>query len=260
MGNNFIFGHDFLAYTPVMSSADTNYPVANLLLYNNLFRHSRSTVKTEVTISIDMGAATVLAGVMLNDVNFTAAYVEGSADNVTWDFSQLIAISEDKTVKRYKIYVPLTAFNYRYFRVRITAQDPVARFPDTALSVFRIGTLVLCKQAVELTYNPAAGPYTVSGAYPEPLINKFMDGGDEVVSRGDTKRGNIKFSFSPTTLDQVGELRDLDAILKPTSNVVFYRNNGDTWECYLCRSRGAFETQESDVTFSTSTYELAENK
>lgn len=242
---NFKFGYNFLDYTPVASSEDTNYPASNLKDYAHLARHSRTLVKTECTYTCNFGSAKTLAGILLNDVNFTDAYIEGSANGSSWTYSVHVTITEDKGRKRYGIYTPLTAFSYQYFRIRITAQDPVARYPDAALSVFRIGTLVLCQSALEFTQNPSY-PYNRSFMKSEPLINEFLSGGREKISTGDLIHWEGDFSFDLSEIDVIeDEILEFNAIIDQVDYMVFFENRGNNSKSYLCQKDTTPEISES---------------
>ena len=259
MGNNFKFGYNFLDYTPVASSEDTGKPALNLKDYAHLVRHFRSLVKTEVTITCNFGSAKTLKGVLLNDVNFTDAYIEGSSNGSSWTYSIHVTITEDKGRKRYGIYAPLTAFSYQYFRIRITAQDPVARYPDTALSVFRIGTLCLCQSELEFTRNPSY-PYNRLFLKSEPLINKFLSGGREKISTGDLIHWEGDFSFDLAEIDVIeDEILEFNAVIDQVDYMVFFENRGNNSKSYLCQKDTIPEINESSNNImDTGKFELTE--
>ncbi len=231
---NFLFGYDFVSYSAVASSEDSNYPATNLSVYGFTKRHFRSLVSTEVTIVFDFTTAKALTGVLLNDVNFTDVYIEGHATD-SWgapSFSEQFTPAQDERTQRYKLYAALTAFNYRYMRLRIPSQAPVG-----SLSVFKIGTLVCLDTALTLTTNPAFG-YKYS-ANEQVAINEFESGGDERVNLGDLlwKGG---FAFDAYDRTDESDLWTLNNI-KKDENLVFFENRGDVSKVYLCRRDTAIE-------------------
>ena len=71
-------------------------------------------------MKFDFGGAKSLQGIMLNDVNFDKVVIQGNASDA-WGgpsyASGTLTVSQDKVTGRYKIYIPLTGFNYRYLRI-----------------------------------------------------------------------------------------------------------------------------------------------
>lgn len=224
--SNFVFGYDFIAPSITADSEDSTYPASNLILYGNTKRHWRSQVATEVKIVFDYTSAKTLLAVALFDCNFTSVYIEGSADDITYSFSQVFTISKDERTQRYDLYATLSAFNYRYMRIRIPAQTPV----DSA-TYFRIGTVVSLDILLTLTANPSY-PYAYT-TDERVTVNQFKSGGREVVNRGDLL---WKGSFQWPALEVANEpeLWTLNG-LKKDAKLIFYENNSDTSKAYICR-------------------------
>ena len=241
--STFQFAYNFINITDAMvtvSGQDTNYPKANMLNLANLRRHYRSLVTTETTVVIDFGSARAVAGLLLNDVNFTAATIQGNATNV-WtspSFSLSVTISADERVNRRKSFTQLTAFNFRYLRVVIPAQTPT-----DVLAYFRIGTLVCASSLLQLSSNPSY-PYSYQAAYPEPKEVRFPTGGFEQVDMGSYKTWSGSFSYNVAVKTSVTDLWTLDT-LKPTDYIVFAENRGDSSKSYLCKKRGSIEIDET---------------
>lgn len=240
---NFQIWEDYIELTDSMitlSSEDSNldYSKNQMLDLAHLRRHTRTAVKTEVTIDINFGSTKAIKAVFLNDINFTDIYIEGSTNGTDWVFSQQFTISKDKKVNRYKIHAALTGFYYQYMRIRITAQDPV-----DGLSIFRIGTLMCTENIFTFTQNPTY-PYRYRASYPEPLEVKFPDGGFEQVSQGSYKKWTGEFGFDLNVKENELELWTLDAI-DITAYLVFYENNNDSSKAYLCKKKEPLEIQWS---------------
>lgn len=255
---NFLFGYSankdnkFVDYTPVADSQDTNYPASNLKDYHHLKRHWRSLVTTEVKIVCDMAAAKTLMAVMLDDLNFTSVYIEGSADNVTYPFSQLFTISKDERVDRYKAYLVLTGFNYRYLRVRIPAQTPT-----DGLSAFRIGRVIALDTQLELPINPSY-PYDYEAPKKYKKI-EFESGGIEKINTGSNKIWHGDFGIEVFVRDTEGStLWQLDAI-DEDQLLVFYENRGATNKAYICMRDNSLKVSETYYNIGkTGSYEFQE--
>ncbi len=220
-----------MTYTPVASSQDSGYPASNLYDYAHLRRQWRSLVATEVTIVMNFAAAKAVLAVFLDDVNFANCYIAGNASDA-WgspSFPEVeFAISNDIRVNRHKVMAVLTGFNYQYMRIRIPAQTPA-----DGLSVFRIGRLACMDTVLELTQNPYY-PYPHEAGYPEPVVNSFLSGGEEVIEQGDYKIFQCSFDFRNYDIANESDLWTIDAIT-PGSYLVLHENLGDTERAYLCR-------------------------
>lgn len=256
--DRFFFGYSagkdnkFIDYAPTADSQDSNYPTSNLKDYHHLKRQWRSLVATEVKIVCDMASAKNLLGVMIEDVNFTSVYIEGSNDNVTYPFTQSFAISNDERVDRYKAYCVLTGFNYRYLRIRIPAQTPTDGLP-----AFRLGRILLIDSIIELPIN-LSYPYE----YEAPKRYKkveFESGGVEKINFGSNKIWRCDFGISRFVRDTGGTtLWQLDAI-DEDQLVVFFENRGDTSKAYVVMRDNSLKVSETFFNIGkTSNYEFQE--
>jgi len=253
---NFLFAYNFvplIASMLTLSSEDTNYGKANMLDLSHLKRHSRTLVQTEVTIVINFAVAKAVKSVLLNDVNFTSVTIQGNATD-SWgspSFTQNFVITKDERVQRYKLYAALTAFNYKYMRIKIPVQTP------TDLSVFRIGTIVCTLNTLTFTRNPDF-PYDYEASYPKPLEVEFLCGSKEQVSQGENKIWIGNFAFMLNEKINEPELWTLD-ILKPTDYMVFFENGTDLSKCYLCKKNSALRISwDNPKRIKTNGYELIE--
>lgn len=240
---NFSFGYNFVSGTDATSSVDSAYPLSNIAVYDHLKWQWRSLVSTQVTITRDFGTAQTLNAVMLNDVNFASVYIEGSANNSTWPFSQSFTVSKDERVQRYKLYAALTGFNYRYLRIRMPAQTPT-----DGLTVFRMGTLVCLNTVLTMSENPDY-PYDYS-ADEKMKTTEFESGGYEDINLGDIYWEG-SFGFKTYAQTNEADFWTLNS-LKKNAFLVFYENNADTSKAYLCKRRTAISVswtlpQYSDI-------------
>lgn len=220
-----------MSYTAAASSQDTGYPVVNLYDYAHLRRQWRSLVAAEVTIVFNYSAAKAVLAVFLDDVNFANCFIAGNETDA-WgspSFAEVeFAISNDIRVNRRKVMAVLTGFNYQYLRVRIPAQTPT-----DGLSVFRIGRVACMDTVFELSANPNF-PYREEAGYPDPVVNSFLSGGEEIIEQGDYKIFQCSFDFKNYNYANESDFWTIDAIT-PGSNVVLYENLGDTSRACLCR-------------------------
>ena len=230
--------------TETPSSSDTNFPWSNAAIYGALKIHYRSLVQTEVTIVCDFGTAQSLVGLMLEDVNFTSVTIQGANYPPDWNspsFTQDFTISKNAEIQRYNIWCALTAFNYRYLRIKIPTQTPVD------LSVFRIGRRTFIESAIE--QSPTWG-FSEGGAYPEPAVNEFKSGRKEKISNGSYKIWSGDFTFDVTTAESA-DLWILDSV-EPDDYIAFYKNFGDTSDCYLCQ-------KETPLTLGWPNYQMRQS-
>lgn len=237
---NFIFGYNFLDGTDTASSENPSYPLSNIKDYEHLKRHWRSTVITESWVKRNFGQPKNLLAVCLDDVNFTTVTIQGNATD-TWTspaFSQVFTISKDKRTQRYKGYLTLSGFNYKWLRILIPAQTPV-----DGLSAFRIGRLVCLNTVFELSESHG---FTYEYSADEKMeTNEFLSGSFEDINRGDfCWQGSFSIDMQLRTNED--EIWRLNA-LKKNANLVFYENNNDTTKFYVCRRRTAIEVTWKDV-------------
>lgn len=251
IGGNFLVIEDGMVS---VSSQDSNYPKKNMLNLANLRRHYRTaTVTAWKDIIIDFGSARVVRGVMLNDVNFMTATIQGTNTSfISPEFSLPVTISIDERVNRRKIFTTLSGFIYRYLRVAIPFQTPT----DGA-SYFRVGTLVCAGSVLEFASNPSY-PYQYSAPYPEPKAVRFPTGGIEQVDMGSYKVWKGAFSFQTAVKTTETDMWTL-AALKPTDYLIFAENRGDSSKAYLCKQSSMMEIEEIyHNIFRTNSIELGE--
>lgn len=232
---NFIFGYDFTDYT-ITSFSDENadYPSSNLKLYGYLRRQCRSTTTAELTIVLDFTTATAVDAVVLDDVNFDEAYIAGHATN-DWgapSFAEVkLDISQDARVERYKIYKALTAFNYRYMRVRVPNQTAT-----DGLSLFRIGRLVVLDTTLTLGQNPGDYEYQIDAPV---KYQDFTAGGQEAVSLGSYAAWEGSFSWNAMDDTHESDMQTISNIAR-SELIAFYENRSDDEAVYIARRQKAF--------------------
>lgn len=237
---NFIFGYDFVDYD-IESFSDPNstYPAANMEIYGHLRRRCQTNTTAELTIVLDFGAACAADAIILDDVNFTSAYVAGHTADVWTDpdyAEELITISKDVRRDRYSVYHALTAFNYRYMRIRVPNQTET-----DALSAFRIGRLVVLDTTITLGQNPGYGYKMLSDA---PVhLNEFRSGGHEAILMGEYLEWRGTFEWDAMDDTHESDIWTLNA-LKRNEYIAFYENDSNTSQVYICRRTGAIEVTD----------------
>ena len=237
---NLIFAGDFVEYEDAditVRTENTSYPKANINELWHLKKHFRAedANTNDWLIKIDMGAATALAAVFLNDVNFDNVTIQGHASDA-WGaptFTSSTAVTQDVIVSRYKLFLPLTAFSYRWLRIFIPTG---AVEVGTSISEWSIGSIMLITEHTELTRNMAYGYKLTSERAYEDI--RFGHGGTERANLGDRLKALITIVFKIRSSDDEGELWTFNAVdsNKPMS---IYENNGITSRVYVSlRDRG----------------------
>jgi hypothetical protein len=142
--------------------------------------------------------------------------------------------------------------------VYIPAQTPVARYPDAALGVFRIGTLCLCSTVLTLTNPPSFG-YRYGASKADPRINRMLDGGQERVGMGNTRIWRGSFGINAMSTSYESEIWQLDNMFSMSDYMVFSENMGVQDRSYLCYRDRSFDMTWIDRgVVSVSQYDMVE--
>lgn len=228
------FGLTLAPYTPT-GPADSNFPVLNVADSVHGLREWRSTGVGLTEIVCDLSTATVLAGVFVNQVNFSPASIYGNATD-SWGAPSFGPVSlttvNDPQVSRRRGYLALTGFNYRYLKFSIGAQTPT----DGA-AYFRMGVLGLLPVLTDLG-EPIEAPMEREILRGESLL-EFPSGGDEGAVLGSQL---IELTIQGRFNKDLPILAALWAVAAKgqTDPFVFHENDGDGSHVYLMRRRGAF--------------------
>lgn len=229
-----LLGLTLLTYT-ASGPAATGFPLTNLSDTVHALREWRSTATTLTELVLDMATATIVAAVMLNAVNFATAEIRGNATD-SWGAPSFgpVTISpvNDPQMVRQKAWLALTAFNYRYLKLSITAQTPT-----DAAAFFRIGTLVLMSPVTTLAQELEA-PFEREIFHAERSV-EFLDGGEEVSDLG---MQGLQLTISSRFHKESGILPQLWAIKDKGQSgaFVFNENDDDASHVYLVRRKGGF--------------------
>ena len=235
---NLIFAGDFVEYVDAditVRTENTSYPKANINELWHLKKHFRAedANTNDWLIKIDMGAATALAAVFLNDVNFDKITIQGHATDV-WtspSFTANFDIAKDERVQRYKAYCALMAFNYQWIRIFI--QSGATRVADPA--VWAVGTLALLSTDAAKTITLSVSnvfPYEYEATKPY-RDNPKLSGGKERIGLGRNLIWKGEVAFGKRHATQESELWAINA-LDNAGPIIFFENEGDTQYVYLC--------------------------
>lgn len=193
-------------------------------------------VKSDVNplFRLDMGAAMTVAAILLNDINYDKVRIRGHATDLNNDWTASTFDSGDVTVSqnawtgRYQAFIPLTAFDLRWIAVCTPA---AASAVGSYLTKWETGTVVLLDSATALTVNMSYGfQEWADDGYDEVT---FPGGGLERVNLRDEMRWYCQCPFGARTPTDETELKTLNRYHR-AEPLVWYRNNSDTSEAYLC--------------------------
>lgn len=244
---NIIFSDDFITSATITAiSTASGYDADNVLNLVNLERNwrmnSANKSDTEAVLIFDMAAAKSLTAIVLDHVNFDKVVIKGHDSDLSeestsgqneWGNSDFtsgeIAISKDAKTNRYKVFIPLPGFNYRYLAILI---------PTTASSVgsytskWQIGRVGLIDSYYTFGRNDDWGRQR--GASQAFYEVRFGSGRIVRASAG-IKRWEATLNFnSPRRISS--EEIDLDTLnnYNMEDTILFYENDGDTSKVYFC--------------------------
>lgn len=214
------------------STAATGFPASNVGDYTHPFRPYRSTSISDDTtfVTLDFGTGQPLYAVVIDNINVTKIHVDHSIDNASWnsDYNDL-TVSRCITSGRYKIYVDLStkSFNWRYLRIRTA----IGTTTD-GTSYLSIGSILGLAQLNNWTAVPGF-PYSITPMRAWLPGDDFIAGGREPITIGNPY-AQVTLSFPVIPTASVTYLKNL--LVQPkASPLVFYVNQGDTSEVYICR-------------------------
>ena len=232
-----IYSNDFItSLTITPRSENSSYPAENIeeqWHLPRLFKAEDATANDYLMV-IDMASAKTVAAVFLNHVNFTSVTIQGHASD-SWgspSFTTTVTISEDDVVDRYKAFIPLTSFNYRYMRIFI----PSGQTP-TSDSVWFVGGLEVLDSYTELTRNP--GRLTRTSELPIET-NEIHGRTTDVMELGTLRGWSGSLKFSARKMSNEAELWTLNN-LSPATPIVLYENLSDTSRVYLARKASCYQ-------------------
>jgi len=230
-----IFSNDFITFTPTARNANSSYPATNISERWHLIRTFKSADATanDWLLKLDMASAQTVAAIVLNHVNFTSVIIQGHASD-SWgspSFTTTVSISQDPAVDRYKAFIPLTAFNYRYLRIFIpTGQTP------TDDSVWYVGNVEVLDSYETLVHNATTFPRTSDVQKSETTIHGNTT--DVITHGGRYFEGSLSFNIRKASDEtELWTLNNLD----PATPLVLYENLSDTSKVYTVIKTGAYK-------------------
>lgn len=218
------------AITP--RSETTGYSDENVMNFWNLKQRFRANDANtnDYLMKFDFSAAQTLAAIFLNDVNFDKVIIQGHATD-SWASpsfaSGTITVSQNPVTGRYQVYIPLTAFNYRWMRIFIPTGTAGAGSYTTK---WEIGTVCPLSAVTELSMNMSGFTGWPSLA---STINTKANGGPDVYEGSTDLQWNANVIFGNRSNSYETELWTMNRI-RPSEPMVFYENSGNTSRAYLC--------------------------
>jgi len=241
---NLIYSNAYKVATDDEISMRTNnaaYPKVNVM---DLWHPARcaqagDTDTNDWLMKFDFGGAQTISAIVLNDVTFDNVTIEGNAADA-WGapaFTSSTAVTQDTIVARYKIFIPLTAFNYQYLRIFIPAGTNEV---GAGYSGWRIGSIMLITEHTELSHNMAYGyKLTSSREYED---QKFGHGGMERADMGDRLRASIDTVFKLRSPDDEEEMWTFNAV-NANKPITLYENLTDTSRAWICMRNKNYESK-----------------
>jgi len=240
---NIIVSNDIIsiadAEITAQSTAD-GFDKVNVMDFWRLKRRWRMNTLTKSNTNpimiFDLGETKTIPAFFLNDVNFDKVLIKGHASNLTTDWtaasfdSGILSISEDDQVKRSKVYIPATAFAYRWLAICV---------PTTASAVgsyvikWEMGTVILLEDTTLFMHN-------MSPDYERGGTQSYGEVKIKTRPKGRTKFGPIRWEgilqFGIRSTAQEADLLTLNN-MNIANPLVFYENGtdgDDTSKVYLC--------------------------
>jgi len=220
-----------------VQSTATGFNKVNVMNHAYLKRRWRMDALTKSDTNpvmyFDMSSAQTVAAIVLDDVNFDKVIIKGHATSLTTDWTAAsfttttLTVSKDMQTDRYKIYIPLTSFNFRWLAIIVPT---TATAVGSYTSKWEIGRVVLMDTATEFSRNMSVGyERGAERAYSEL---ELASGHLERNIEGEIKwTGTLYFNYR-----KGAEENDLTTLnnMDIGATLVFYENNGDTSKVYIC--------------------------
>ena len=225
---NLILSQSFINYSVTARSQTYPYVIANIKDYfclERCFKAADATVG-DWLLKIDLGSGKSPAGIFLNWINFDKVTVNGYSDAfITETITTTVDISNDNTVDRYKVYIPLDDFTQRYIGILIP--------PDATItngSVWQIGSVVALEDLIELNRNSTSYSYLSDIPFVDVKVNGRLS---DRIMLGNHLKWSGTISFGNRHFSQRDELSILNKF-SMADPVIFYENLMDTSKAYLC--------------------------
>lgn len=233
---NIIIDNDLITVATAeitVQSTAAGYSKADVFIFKSPERRYRmdSADKSDVNpiMYFDLTSAQTVDAIVLDAVNFDTVQIFGHASDLGVDWSTAtfdsgeLTVSKDAQTGRYKIYIPLTAFNYRWLAIGVPAS---ATAVGSYTAKWEIGRVGIMDTATEFSKQMSRGyKRGADQAFTENAIGErdktgpiYWVGTLDFGYRTDTQETDL------TTLNNY----DID------DTVIFYENFGDTSKVYFC--------------------------
>jgi hypothetical protein len=236
---NVIITNSFVTLTNSMLTArseNASYPKVNCLKQLRLMDVFRAAdvIADDYLLKINFGSAQSVAAVALLNVNFSHAQIQGHASDV-WTAPSYAgsshAVSQNKYTGRYNVFVPLVDFNYQYMRIYIPAGTTEV---GTSQNQWQIGTMVIMSSASPLAQNIAYGFSQSADEVTEEIGGDVASISPVPEWEGTISFGNRRKSEGETMILTLNRMQR-------SKTVIFYVNDGDSSEVYLCYRESNFK-------------------
>ncbi|MBU2249093.1 MAG: hypothetical protein KKD77_20265 [Gammaproteobacteria bacterium] len=227
---------DVLDASITARSQAAGYVKANVMDRNDMKRRFRADDVTanDYLLKFNFGAAQALVGVFLNDVTFNKVKIQGHASDAwgapTYPGTDL-TVSQNAITGRYQIYIPLTAFSYQYLRIFIPSGTTAVGDYTTK---WEIGTVCFLSSVTTLSKDMAYGYGQTGRHFYNTAINERISTGEEIRWEGNIVFGNRSTDYE----SELWTVNRMDMSLP----FVYYENNGNTANAYLCVRDDSIET------------------
>ncbi len=235
-----IFSNDIISVADsevTAQSTTAGYAKKNVMDLTRLKRRWRMNALTKSdsnpVLRFDLSSAKTVVAVFLNDVNFDKVVIKGHASDLGTDWSGAsfssseIAVSLDAQVGRYKVFIPLTAFSYRWLAVIVPA---AAAAVGSYIAKWEIGTVVILGSVDTFTRNMSYG-------YERGAEQSYSDISMRSKHRQRVEYGEIQWvatlQFGSRNTNKESDLTTLNTY-GIADELVFFENESDTSRAYLC--------------------------
>lgn len=234
-------------YTVTCPSEDSAFPATNLKTPQSVFYPARTTVATTTHWQIDrLASGTPMGIISLHRTNFLTATLLGSNDvNFgTIPYSQAFTIARSVNNGRYNSEIIPTNFTYRYARISVGTQTPVAESMNVAESVFLLGGIWIG----DIVYLPRNFVWDIeySPLFPRVSLEAPHGGHEQVLIKGNQRarftgtRIAMKIAKAApfTANDELSRYMDYDRRCFEAEYFLLYLNTGAPGEVFVVRHAG----------------------
>lgn len=227
----------------------TGYEIENIRDFWDLSRHWRSTTGLPQNVTIcTIESSVFIEGLYLSDVNFTTVTVWGLSG--IWVEIGTYTCSQNDITGRYQIYIEMSG-TYKEIKLTLPSQSST-----DGEDFWRLGAVAVIDDPIELTFNIAWGLRETAEKATKDI--EKASGSRHVIALHDKMvwKADIALAKRPNT--STSELWEINRLNKDCP-LLFYLNDADTSEAYLCvRDKAISITHSSCNIESVDTLSLLE--